>query len=528
MTRLDTIIEQAISEGLLPPDAAATMDNERPWPVVILTAIGAWLAALPILAALFMLLGEAVFRSPGAYIIGITGIAASVALLRVTTLPLFVEQLAVPALLTGGMALGIALFGDLDDDWAAAAMAGISLGIASVIPRGWLRTLLGAAACVFAMMASGTTWNHTLPQSALYVLLGVTALWLLMQWLPQQLLLSARRARALATVANGWLLITLAGLAFWSGMTFLAGASVDPFSGELGNTGGRKPFSASAQLASLLLAGSAAAWIGRNWPALRQPWSAMAALVALALAWLMPSLGPVLLILAVCAVQGRWRLAATAGLAAAWIIGAFYYQLAFPLATKALIMVAAGAALGALAWLALRGKSLETGNARVEPDSSRARVGIAACAIAVLVVANGGIWQKQTLIAEGKPVFVELGPVDPRSLMQGDYMQLAFVLPPLSDIGATRGARRPMAIGKLDPRGVATLQRVAVDAVVAPGEIAIELTPHRGGWTLVTDAWYFGEGEASRWERAKYGEFRVAADGRALLVGMRGPQLEPL
>lgn len=528
MNRLGKAIEKAISEGILPPDAAAPSDNERPWPVVLLTAIGAWLAALPLLAALFMLLGEAVFRSPGAYIIGIIGIASSVALLRVPVLPLFVEQLAVPALLTGGMALGIALSGDLTVDWGAAVMTVISLGIAIIIPRGWLRTLLGAAACVFATMASGATWNNLLPHVALYGLLGVTALWLLMQWLAQQLLLSARRATALASVANGWLLATLAGLAFWSGMTFLAGASVDPFGGELENTGGGKQFSAASQLASLLLAGSAAAWIGRSWPALRQPWSALAALVVIALAWLMPSLGPVLLILAVCAVQSRWRLAATAALAAAWIIGAFYYQLALPLATKALIMAVSGAVLGALAWLALCGKSLETGKAPVEMDSLRARVGIAASAIAVLLIANIGIWQKQTLIAQGKPVFVELGPVDPRSLMQGDYMRLTFVLPPLSDIRAMQGARRPMAIGKLDARGVATLQRVAVDALVAPGEIAIELTPHAGAWTLVTDAWYFGEGEASRWESAKYGEFRVAPDGRALLISMRGPQLEPL
>ena len=32
-------------------------------------------------------------------------------------------------------------------------------------------------------------------------------------------------------------------------------------------------------------------------------------------------------------------------------------------------------------------------------------------------------------IADGQPVFVELAPVDPRSLMQGDYMQLNFRLP---------------------------------------------------------------------------------------------------
>ena len=45
---------------------------------------------------------------------------------------------------------------------------------------------------------------------------------------------------------------------------------------------------------------------------------------------------------------------------------------------------------------------------------------------------------------------------------------------------------------------------------------------------LVSDAWFFKEGEAARWEKARYGEFRVLPDGRALLVGMRGPQLEKL
>ena len=56
----------------------------------------------------------------------------------------------------------------------------------------------------------------------------------------------------------------------------------------------------------------------------------------------------------------------------------------------------------------------------------------------------------------------------------------------------------------------------------------IELTPKDGRWTLVTNAWFFAEGEAKRWEGAKYGEFRVDADGRALLVGLRGAKLEAL
>ena len=63
---------------------------------------------------------------------------------------------------------------------------------------------------------------------------------------------------------------------------------------------------------------------------------------------------------------------------------------------------------------------------------------------------------------------------------------------------------------------------------LAADELRIELTPKDGRWILVSDAWFFAEGEAARWEKAKFGEFRVDADGRALLVGLRGPALEPL
>ncbi|UUZ52309.1 hypothetical protein LP419_22290 [Massilia sp. H-1] len=44
-----------------------------------------------------------------------------------------------------------------------------------------------------------------------------------------------------------------------------------------------------------------AAWIARRWLALRRPWSGLTAVVLFGLAWLMPSLGGVLLILAVSA-----------------------------------------------------------------------------------------------------------------------------------------------------------------------------------------------------------------------------------
>jgi uncharacterized membrane-anchored protein len=45
---------------------------------------------------------------------------------------------------------------------------------------------------------------------------------------------------------------------------------------------------------------------------------------------------------------------------------------------------------------------------------------------------------------------------------------------------------------------------------------------------LVSDAWFFQEGDGERWEAARYGEFRVMPDGRALLVGLADVQLKAI
>src|SRR5690606_32470126 len=130
---------------------------------------------------------------------------------------------------------------------------------------------------------------------------------------------------------------------------------------------------------------------------------------------------------------------------------------------------------------------------------------IAAAALATLAVANQGIWQKERLIAEGEPLFVQLAPVDPRSLVQGDYMRLAFSLPPGADaLPPPLSAERFFVVARRDPRGVAQLLRYArAGEPLAAGELRIELTPREGRWTLVSDAWFFREGDAQRWEAAR-------------------------
>ena len=541
---LDAVLQAGIAEGLLPATARAPDDNERPWPVVLLTALGAWLATLPLLGMVGMLLGDLISRSAGPYFIGTLMLAGAVVVLRSRSVPLFVEQLAVPALLVGGGSLGFGLFRDLHHTTGSAVLCLVSLIVALLVRGPWLRVLLGAAAAIlFVVAGSPSRWNFDGGMALDRFWLSwhlAAAVWLLALWLPHQVLRGAtlaRAAAALESIAAGWLLATLAGLAWWSGMTFLVGGSLGGgFVGEVARELGRRAPAAWSlglrQALSAVLALAGMWWAVRRWPGLGRPAYAGVGVVLVALAWFMPALGAALLALAVCATSARWRLAAAAGVAAAWIVGAFYYQLDWPLATKAAVLVGAGAVLGALGWWAgaVHRASQETVSGHDAGGSRAARWGIAASVIAVLAAANGGIWQKENLIAHGQPVFVELAPVDPRSLMQGDFMRLNFRMPGEVQVrldGLTTN-QRPRMIARRDERGVATLVRLDDATPLSAEEFRFELTPKDGRWILVSDAWFFREGEAQRWQPAKYGEFRVDASGKALLVGLRGPNLEAL
>lgn len=545
--RLDATIQDAIAAGVLPANTRRPDQDNRPWPVVLLTALGAWLAAVPLLIVVGLMVGDAALRGVGTYAIGALVLAGAVAMLRSRTIPLFVEQLAVPMLMVGGSLLGYALFRDMPGRVAAAASAGLVASVVWVVPKPWLRVLLGAGAAGLVGLAVAPIHLNFFGRSewpsvwlALHVLVAVALAGACMQRTLFEGGQEARLAAAWESLSVGWLLVALAGLAFWSGMTFLVGASLGgggQMAGEIARELGPKKAPAlegmhTLRLASVALALAGAAWLAHCWPRVRNTWCAAVALVLVLLAAFMPSLGAVLLVMAYCVAAGRWRVASAAGVAAAWIVGAFYYQLSWPLADKALLLAGAGAVLAALAWWAAQStRSTTTQTVAVGPASfGRPQLGLAFAAVLVLLVANGAIWQKENLIAHGQPLFVPLVPADPRSLMQGDYMALRFALPrdvSAADVELAAG-QRPHVLAKRDTRGVAVALRTDSGAPLATDELRIELSPKNGDWVLVTDAWFFKEGEAERSAQAKFGEFRVGADGRALLVGLRGADLAAL
>jgi uncharacterized membrane-anchored protein len=536
--RLQAAIDAGIQAGLLPAGTQAAHATERPWPVVLLTALGAWFAAVPLLIAVGMLLGDVVLSGVGPYVVGGLVLATATVVMRAKDVPLFVEQLAVPALLVGGGTLAMGLYRDFHRAGGSAVLLVVVLGLSLLLSKAWLRVLLGAVAAGLLASTLLPNWLWGRDQgSVLLVLHGLLAVWLMSLWLQERVVTMAALVEPLAA---GWLLTTLLGLTWMSGTTFLVGGAVgsNEAGAMLGWVAGfeRHSWQASAiqtGASVLVLAGAGVGALA--WPTLRQFLPVAVALVLAALAWFMPLLGAVLLALMVTATTQRWRLASACALVACWIVGAFYYQLHWPLADKALLLVGAGVVLGGLAWFGHRASRTVSprASANASPAEWRSAGGLAmlAGALLTLLVANVAIGQKQDLIARGKPVFMALMPVDPRALMQGDYMRLRFAaldahqLPLLDDL---RG-KRPHMVVRLDARGVATVQRLhTADQALAVDEMLLELTPKDGAWVVVTDAWFFKEGQGQRWQAARFGEFRVLPDGRALLVGMADAALQPI
>jgi uncharacterized membrane-anchored protein len=154
----------------------------------------------------------------------------------------------------------------------------------------------------------------------------------------------------------------------------------------------------------------------------------------------------------------------------------------------------------------------------------------AAFGLATLGVDNGLIYQKELLLREGRVVFLRLAPRDPRSLMQGDYMALNYdIANKAQQAGASGFGRKGQLVVKLDAKGIADFVRIHTGRPLAAGEQLIPYKLRKWGRVDVgPDAYFFQEGHAKLYERAKYGELRVDSAGRCLLVGLRGESLEPL
>ncbi len=139
-----------------------------------------------------------------------------------------------------------------------------------------------------------------------------------------------------------------------------------------------------------------------------------------------------------------------------------------------------------------------------------------------LVLFNYNVIQKERLLDDGKLVLLELAPVDPRSLMQGDYMDLRYEISE-NTIGDSIPKRGYLVV-MLDSAGVGKKVRLQKDIdPKADDEFLIKYTPRARGWggiNIGAESYFFQETMGEKYEAAKYGGVKVDVQGNSILVGL--------
>lgn len=142
----------------------------------------------------------------------------------------------------------------------------------------------------------------------------------------------------------------------------------------------------------------------------------------------------------------------------------------------------------------------------------------------VFAAFNYSIFQKEEIKTNGETVLLELAPVDPRSLIQGDYMRLRYAIERNQSYHA-KEERGDMVVA-LDQNKVGTFKRFYEGGDLAAGEKRLHYHNQYGQLRIVPDSFMFQEGHAKFYDRAKYGVFKFGAKGGHILVGLADDKMQ--
>lgn len=140
-------------------------------------------------------------------------------------------------------------------------------------------------------------------------------------------------------------------------------------------------------------------------------------------------------------------------------------------------------------------------------------------------------------LKNSQSMFISLAPVDPRSLLQGDYMTLNYELF-FSPDDETFDDKQLSEDSHVQAWVVLDEQRKVIKTVLSQqdlvnGEIAFPLilnnrTHYRSGLYPATKSFMFAEGLGDCYQKATYAEFKVDNQGKLLLANLVGDDLQSL
>lgn len=147
----------------------------------------------------------------------------------------------------------------------------------------------------------------------------------------------------------------------------------------------------------------------------------------------------------------------------------------------------------------------------------------------VLVGLNFAVYDKNNIKQNGEVVYLQLRPVDPRSLMQGDYMALAYdlELKPKIDLNSPNMVQKKYMkqymVIDIDQNKVAQFSELInnkTDIKLKPNQKIIKINFRYNQAKIRPDAFFFQEGHGELYTKAKYGIFRFKGEDVYILDGL--------
>jgi uncharacterized membrane-anchored protein len=139
----------------------------------------------------------------------------------------------------------------------------------------------------------------------------------------------------------------------------------------------------------------------------------------------------------------------------------------------------------------------------------------------ILVVVNWQVLRREMIREQGQVILLHLGPADPRSLIQGDYMRLNYAI--LNQLAfRDRPASGRLVLNVNPETRVASLRGTRGDVPKTSGQVYLRY--HRAGsgrYSVGAESFFFQEGEAEKYAGARYAELRVSDTGESVLVALR-------
>jgi len=143
----------------------------------------------------------------------------------------------------------------------------------------------------------------------------------------------------------------------------------------------------------------------------------------------------------------------------------------------------------------------------------------------ILITLNSLILNKEKEIAKSQEIKVALSPVDPRSLIQGDYMRLRYKVPSQNYI---KDINKGKFLITIDDKGFVLDYQLYKDQMIKKNQALLNFRRKKWGNIFIgSESYLFEEGKADYYAKATHAIFYLSPTGSTILKGLYIPPKNP-